>query len=75
MAVRERPASCHPERLVFARGACRACYQAAWERGTHIDFPAAQRGREEFAADYAVLRGRGLSRRRIAEEMGMTPVQ
>jgi hypothetical protein len=66
-----RGALCHPRRELFARGLCEACYAHHRDRGTHIHFPGVQRRTEDFAADYAVLRAEGHTRRQIAERLGM----
>jgi hypothetical protein len=69
--VHARPATCHPDRPVLARGLCRRCYQLAWLRG---DLPDIRRGRSRaaFIADYELLRSEGYTRRHIAERLGMT---
>ena len=35
-------ATCHPDRLVEARGLCRACYAKAWRRGLLSGFAKCQ---------------------------------
>jgi CRP-like cAMP-binding protein len=69
--VHARPAPCHPDRPVLARGLCRRCYQLAWLRGTLPDVRRVRR-RPEFVADYELLRSEGYTRQQIADRMGMT---
>lgn len=69
--VHARPATCHPNRPLCARGLCRQCYQLAWLRD---DLPDKRtlRSRDEFIADYELLRSEGYTRRQIAERLGLT---
>lgn len=71
--VNARPATCHPDRPVNARGLCDSCYEMHWRAGTLGQFPTlrAQRSREDFAADYRLLRSEGYTRAQIAERLGM----
>jgi hypothetical protein len=72
--VHARPAICHPDRPVNARGLCRSCYEIRWRNGTLDQHPAQRtmRSRTDFVADYALLRSWGKSRREIADRLGMT---
>lgn len=72
--VHARPATCHPNRPVNARGLCDSCYETHWRNGTLDQFPTkrTQRFRADFIADYAHLRAHGLGRTAIAERLGMT---
>ena len=72
--VHARPATCHPDRPVNARGLCDSCYETHWKRGTLSQFPTkrTQRFRADFIADYDLLRSEGYTRRQIAERLGMT---
>jgi len=72
--VHARPATCHPDRPVNARGLCDSCYETHWKRGTLDQFPTkrTQRFRDDFIADYQHLRTYGLSRTEIAQRLGMT---
>jgi CRP-like cAMP-binding protein len=72
--VNARPATCHPDRPLNARGLCDSCYETHWKRGTLDQFPTkrTQRSREHFVADYELLRSEGYTRRQIAERLGMT---
>lgn len=67
-----RPAACHPERPVSARGLCHSCYNRAWRTGSLDMHPAAQRAQADFVADYELLRAEGHTRRQIADRLGMT---
>jgi hypothetical protein len=71
--VHARPARCHPDRPVAARGLCHNCYTTAWRKSRHVDHPAerTQRRRVDFVADYELLRSEGYTRRQIAERLGM----
>lgn len=71
--VHARPARCHPNRPVSARGLCDSCYQTHLKRGTLGQFPVLrpQRSRADFTADYELLRSEGYTRRQIAERLGM----
>lgn len=71
--VHARPARCHPERPVNARGLCARCYEQHWKAGTLEQFPTmrSQRKRAHFVADYVLLRSEGYTRRQIAERLGM----
>lgn len=71
--VHARPATCHPARPVNARGLCDSCYETHWKRGTLAQFPTKRtmRSRQDFVADYALLRSEGYSRRQIADRLGM----
>jgi hypothetical protein len=71
--VHARPATCHPERPVNARGLCDSCYEMHWKAGTLEQFPTqrVQRRREHLIADYVLLRSEGYTRRQIAERLGM----
>lgn len=71
--VNARPATCHPERPVNARGLCDSCYQIHWNAGTLDRFPTkrTQRSRDHFVADYELLRSEGYTRQQIAERLGM----
>lgn len=70
----DRPATCHPDRPVNARGLCDSCYQTHWKAGTISRFPTkrTQRFRADFLADYQLLRSEGYTRTQIAERLGMT---
>lgn len=72
--VRARPATCHPDRPVDARGLCDSCYEMHWRAGTLAQFPTkrTQRSRADFVADYVLLRSEGYGRTHIAERLGMT---
>jgi 23S rRNA A2030 N6-methylase RlmJ len=69
--VHERPARCHPGRPVLARGLCRRCYWTAWTQHTLDEHPSLQRSRQDFVADYRLLRSEGYTRTQIAERLGM----
>lgn len=71
--VHARPANCHPDRPVNARGLCDSCYEMHWKAGTLDQFPTkrTQRRREHFVADYELLRSEGYTHRHIAERLGM----
>jgi hypothetical protein len=71
--VHARPATCHPDRPVNARGLCDSCYETHWKAGTLDQFPTmrSQRRRAHFIADYVLLRSEGYTRRQIAERLGM----
>ena len=72
--VHARPATCHPNRPVNARGLCDSCYETHWRNGTLDQFPTRRTGRSQadFIADYEILRSERYSRRHIAERLGMT---
>lgn len=72
--VAARPARCHPNRPVNARGLCDSCYQTAWNRGELDQHPTSrtQRRRVDFIADYELLRSEGYGRTAIAHRLGMT---
>jgi hypothetical protein len=72
--VHVRPATCHPNRPVNARGLCDSCYQMHHFRGTLDQFPLKRtmRSRADFVADYELLRSEGYTRRQIAERLDMT---
>jgi hypothetical protein len=72
--VAARPARCHPDRPVNARGLCDSCYQTAWNRGELDQHPTSrtQRRRVDFIADYEMLRSEGYGRTAIARRLGMT---
>lgn len=72
--VHARPATCHPERPVNARGLCDSCYEMHWKAGTLAQFPTkrTQRFRADFLAEYRHLRSYGISRAEIAQRLGMT---
>jgi hypothetical protein len=72
--VAARPARCHPNRPVNARGLCDSCYQTAWTRGELHQHPTVrtQRRRADFIADYELLRSEGYGRSQIAQRLGMT---
>lgn len=71
--VHARPARCHPERPVNARGLCDSCYQIHHKAGTLDQFPTqrVQRFRADFVPDYRLLRSEGYTRAQIAERLGM----
>lgn len=69
--VHARPASCHPDRPMCARSLCHSCYAVAWRRNELPD-KRTMRSREEFVADYELLRSEGYTRRQMAERLGMT---
>lgn len=71
--VHARPATCHPDRPVNARGLCDSCYEKHWQAGTLHQFPTKRtiRTREHFIADYQLLRSEGYTRRQIADRLGM----
>ena len=71
--VHARPATCHPDRPVNARGLCDSCYETHWKRGTLDQFPTKRtmRSREDFVADYELLRSENYTRRQIADRLGM----
>jgi hypothetical protein len=71
VVVHARPATCHPDRPYFARTLCTGCYDHHRRRGTLDRFPQQQRPAGHFAADYALLRSEGYTRRQIAERLGM----
>jgi hypothetical protein len=66
-------ATCHPDRPVDARGLCTSCYELHWRKGTLGQFPTRRtmRSREDFIADYKLLRSEGYNRRQIAERLRM----
>jgi hypothetical protein len=64
-------APCHPRRRRFARGLCRGCYEYHRYHGTLADHPRVKRSTADFAAEYALLRREGHTRRQIAERLGM----
>lgn len=72
--VHARPATCHPDRPVNARGLCDSCYETHWKAKTLDQFPTmrTQRRRAEFLADYVLLRSEGYTRTQIAHRLGMT---
>jgi hypothetical protein len=72
--VHARPAACHPDRPVNARGLCDSCYETHWRNGTLGQFPTkrTQRFRDDFVAEYRHLRSYGLGRSEIAARLGMT---
>jgi hypothetical protein len=72
--VHARPATCHPDRPVNARGLCDSCYQTAWQNGTLTQHPTKRtmRSRDHFVADYELLRSEGYTRGQIAERLRMT---
>lgn len=72
--VHVRPATCHPDRPVNARGLCDSCYEMHWKAGTLAQFPTkrVQRFRADFVVEYRHLRSYGLSRTDIAARLGMT---
>lgn len=75
--VNPKPATCHPERALVARGLCRPCYDHAWSHGTLAQHPTKHRSRrrtEEFADMWQMLRPEGATRDAIAERLGMTRV-
>ncbi len=69
-----KAALCHPNRPLSARGLCRSCYEMKWNRGQLDDHPAKRtyRRRDEFVADYEMLRSEGYDRTQIAQRLGMT---
>jgi hypothetical protein len=69
--VHHQPAACHPDRPKFSRKLCRPCYDHHRGKGTLIDFPTEVRKRDDFVADYDLLRGQGYTKRQIAERLGM----
>lgn len=69
--VHARPARCHPDRPVLARGLCRNCYGFLWRTDQLEDLRAVRR-RADFVADYEMLRDQGYTRRQIAQRLGMT---
>jgi CRP-like cAMP-binding protein len=72
--VNARPANCHPDRPVNARGLCHSCYHRHRQQGTLDHYPTKRtlRFRVDFVADYVLLRSEGYTRRQIAERLGMT---
>lgn len=72
--VYARPATCHPDRPLLARGLCRSCYETARSNGTlgHHAPKRTLRSRDDFVADYELLRSEGHTRRQIAERLGMS---
>jgi hypothetical protein len=74
VVVRARPARCHPDRPLDARGLCRACYATAYNAGRHNEHPLERvsRSREDFVADYELLRSEGYTRRQIGERLHMS---
>lgn len=58
-----------------ARSLCARCHSRCQADGTLIDYPRANRSREEVLADYRVLIARypDMTRARIADAIGMTP--
>jgi hypothetical protein len=71
--VHAKPARCHPQRALYARGLCKSCYELAWQRGTLAQHPTkrAIRCRADFVADYELLRSEGYTRTQIAERLRM----
>lgn len=72
--VHARPATCHPDRPVNARGLCDSCYEMHWRARTLDQFPTKriQRFRVDFIADYQLLRSEGHTRAQIAVRLGMS---
>jgi hypothetical protein len=72
--VHARPARCHPDRPILARGLCKTCYELAWRAGTLADHPTERtlRSAEDFIADYQLLRSEGYTRTQIAERLAMS---
>lgn len=68
-----RPASCHPERPLRARGLCDTCYDRHHKAGTLQAFPLErpQRSRADFIADFDLLRSEGYTLAQIADRLGM----
>lgn len=65
-----RPA-CHPRSEMFARGLCERCYEYHRRNNSLATHPRRHRRTADFAADYALLRSEGHTRRQIAERLGM----
>lgn len=63
--------TCHPTRDLFARGLCEGCYDYHRRQGTLDHHGRTTRPVAEFAADFALLRSEGYTRRQIAERLGM----
>lgn len=73
--IRVPAATCHPRRPLNARGLCDSCYQTHRQRGDLYQFPTRRepgRSRDDFIADYQLLRSEGYTRAQIAERLGMT---
>lgn len=73
--VKARPAGCHPDRPLAARGLCRSCYELNWQRGT-LDTagqPKRTHWRQaDFVAEYTHLASYGTDDAEIARRLGMT---
>jgi hypothetical protein len=65
-------ADCGTDAEETARGLCQPCYERHRRQKTLSRFPRVTRPTSDFAEDYAVLRGRGLTRRQIGEHLGMS---
>ena len=63
--------TCHPRNELFARGLCERCYEYHRRNNSLSSHPRRHRPTADFAADYAVLRAEGHTRRQIAERLGM----
>lgn len=67
-------ATCHPDRPATARGLCGSCYETARRHGRLDEHPTTRRVHTtaEFAAEFELLRGDGLTRPQIAARLGIT---
>lgn len=74
LVVVRAAATCHPDRPATARGLCGSCYETARRHGRLDEHPTTRRTHTtaEFAAEYELLRGDGLTRPAIAARLGIT---
>lgn len=64
-------AACGETAPVCGRGLCRTCYDCAYERGEHIDFPRRTRRAEDVVQDLRELQMQGCAKDEIAARMGL----
>lgn len=64
---------CGNHRRIQSRNICNACWARHKAAGTLDHHPRNTRALADFAEDYAMLRARNLTRRDIADRLGMTP--
>lgn len=58
-------------RLLYSRGLCATCYSWAHRHGTLADYERKIRPRDETLREYDFLSGQGLTRKEIAEKLGI----
>jgi hypothetical protein len=63
-------ARCGRSRRYKARGLCGSCTTRVYARGEQLDYVRRTRKLEDFADDFKVLNGRGLSYAQISERLG-----